>query len=291
MLNNKLRGTGVALVTPFSQNNEIDFEALENLINFILKGKVDFLVLLGTTSESPTLTVEEKKQIVLFVKEKVNNQVPLVVGLSGNDSYELVKTIKSFDLSGVSAILTASPSYNKPTQEGIYQHYKLIAENSPIPIILYNIPSRTGSTIKSDTTIRLAKDFKNIIGIKEASGCLERAMIIIKNTDENFSVLSGDDMMALPIITLGGDGVISVIGNAFPSEYTKMVNLALSGNIEEAREIHYKLFEIMRLLFVDGNPAGIKSALSILNICSDSVRLPLIKATEETHKKLSQHIY
>jgi len=282
-----LKGTGVAIVTPFNANREIDFAAYENLVNFIIENKVEYIVVLGTTGESVTLSSEEKKKLVDFTVEKVNKRVPVVLGLGGNDTQEVINGFKKYDFSGIDAILSVSPYYNKPTQEGIYQHYKAISEASPVPIILYNVPGRTASNITASTTIRLAKDFKNIIAIKEASGNLEQCMEIIDATkNDDFFVISGDDALTLPFIASGGDGVISVVANAFPKDFSDMVRAALADDMKKARELHYKVLPIISMLFAEGNPAGIKAALKVKNITPDILRLPLVNVSTTLFEKI-----
>lgn len=289
-INNEFRGTGVAIVTPFTAKGEVDYEGLEKLINHLIRGKVEYLVVLGTTGESVTLNKGEKKQVVSFVVEKAKKRVPVVIGIGGNNTKEIQDSIAHTDFTGISAILSVSPYYNKPSQEGIYQHYKAISTASPLPIILYNVPGRTSSNISSETTLRLAKDFKNIIGIKEASGNLEQCMRIIKHRPTGFLVISGDDNLTLPLMACGADGVISVVANAFPKDFSEMVRQAAKSNLNTAMKLHYRIFEITEQLFADGNPGGIKHALSLLKICGPDVRLPLVKPNENVQKKLRQLI-
>ena len=283
---NKFRGTGVAIITPFNADKSVDYKALERLVEHLISNGIDYLVVQGTTGESVTLSKEEKKEILAFIINLNKNRLPIVLGIGGNCTASVVATLKTNELEGVSAILSVSPYYNKPTQEGIYQHYKAISEASNLPIILYNVPGRTGSNILPATTLRLANDFKNIIAIKEASGNIEQCMEIIKNKPKEFLVISGDDALTLPIIASGGDGVISVLANAFPKGFSAMVAAALTGNFELAKKIHYQYFELIHYLFVDGNPAGIKATLKLLNITSDTVRLPLVNVGEQTYHKI-----
>lgn len=283
----QLRGTGVAVITPFHKDGSIDFKGFEKLINRLITNKIDYLVILGTTGESATLTKDERMAVLDFAIDITNNRVPVVYGLGGNNTQEIINCIKETNFDNIDAILSVSPYYNKPSQKGIYQHYKLIASASPVPVILYNVPSRTGSNITAETALSLAHDIKNIIAIKEASGNLEQCMQIIKDRPKDFLVISGDDLLTLPMIALGGDGVISVVANAFPREFSDLTREALKGNIEKARELHYKLMDIINLLFIDGNPAGVKAALNILNVCSDSLRLPLVNINKTTYNKLS----
>ena len=282
----KFRGTGVAIITPFNQDKNIDYNALERLVEYLIINGVDYLVVQGTTGESVTLTNEEKKQVLAFVVKINNSRLPIVLGLGGNNTQAILDAFSTTDFTGVDAILSVSPYYNKPTQEGIYQHYKAIAEKSPLPIILYNVPGRTSSNITASTTLRLANDFKNIIAVKEASGNLEQCMEIIQQKPEGFLVISGDDALTLPFVASGGDGVISVIANAFPKGFSTMVKEALNGNISNARKLHYQHFEIINYLFCDGNPAGIKATLKVLEITGDTVRLPLVNVTTTTFEKI-----
>ncbi len=282
----KIRGTGVALVTPFNDDKSIDFDGLENLLKYVINGGVDYLVLMGTTGESSTLLNSEKDEILSFCKKINNGILPLVLGVGGNNTMQVVNNIKNTNLDGVDAILSVSPSYNRPMQEGIYQHYKLISEVSPLPIIIYNVPSRTASNISSSTTLRLASDFNNIVGIKEASGNMDQIMKIIKNKPKNFIVLSGDDSLTLPMINMGAEGVISVIAQSHPKDFSDMVSLALSEKKKFANRIHYKLYDFYEPLYSEGNPQGIKLALELLGICKSVVRLPLVKASDRIKKSL-----
>lgn len=272
---NKLRGTGVALVTPFHKDGSIDFKAFKILIERCLEGKVEYLVPLGTTGESATLTTNERSAVTDFVIEIADKRIPVVLGLGGNNTQEILSFIEDHNFDGIDAVLSVSPYYNRPSQRGIFQHYKMIANECPVPVILYNVPSRTGSNIDADTTLQLAHEVQNIIGIKEASGSIERVMKLISKKPKDFLVISGDDMLTLPVLACGGDGVISVISNAYPKDFSEMVRLALSGNFERARKIHYKLLDITHAIFVDGNPSGIKGLLNVMNICTENVRLPL----------------
>lgn len=276
---NKFQGTGVALVTPFNTDGSVDYNGLKNLINHLVEGGIDYLVSLGTTGETATMTKEEKKKVWAYTAEINNNRLPLVAGIGGNNTLAVADEIKSFDTSGYSAILSVSPYYNKPTQEGIYQHYKHLAEISPLDLILYNVPGRTMSNMSPETTCRLAHDFKNIIATKEASGSFDQFNQIMRDKPADFLLISGDDPITLPMIALGASGVISVIANAVPKPFTDMVNLCLQGEFKAANPYHLSLVEFTRLAFAEGNPAGIKVALKHLNICGDTVRLPLIKAS------------
>lgn len=287
----QLRGTGVALVTPFKENGSVDVAALSSIVQHCQNGGVDYLVALGTTAESVTLT-DAEKQLVLHTIVVANNGVlPLVVGIGGNNTFAVVKQLKTMDLSDFDAILSVSPYYNRPTQEGIYQHFKAISEASPLPIILYNVPGRTGSNMLPSTTLRLAKDFENIVAIKEACGNMVQVLELIKAKPNGFMVLSGDDMLALSIILAGGDGVISVIGQGVPQEFSAMVRLALEGKTKEAYGYHYRLQDGMNLIFEEGNPAGIKALLAIIGQSGDGVRLPLITASSELKKKLGVFLH
>jgi len=282
------RGTGVAIVTPFKSDKSVDYDALERLVEHLIQNRIDYLVVQGTTGESVTLTNEEKAKTLAFIIKVTNNRLPIVLGLVGNCTQTIINSLHSLNLTGVDAILSVSPYYNKPTQEGIYQHYKAIAAATTKPIILYNVPGRTSSNILPATTLRLANDCKNIIAIKEASGNLEQCMEIIKNKPTGFLVISGDDALTLPFIASGGDGVISVLANAFPKGFSKMVNAALSGNIKEAQDLHYKHFDIIHYLFCEGNPAGIKATLKVLGIIGDAVRLPLVNVSDATYNKIKE---
>lgn len=282
----KLQGLGVALVTPFKADKSIDFESLANIVDFLVSNGTDFIVVLGTTGETPALFPEEKMRIREFVKERTAGRVPLVLGVGGNNTMALVEQLSNDDLSGFSAILSVVPYYNKPSQEGIYQHYKAIAEASPLPVILYNVPGRTGVNMTADTTLRLARDFSNIIGVKEASGNFTQIEEIIKNKPEAFNVISGDDSITFPLMTLGAKGVISVIGNAFPKEFGHMVRLCLKGDFDRALPVHFRFTELFNLLFVDGNPAGVKCTLNALGMCENELRLPLVPTRVSTNEKI-----
>jgi 4-hydroxy-tetrahydrodipicolinate synthase len=289
-LQSKLRGTGVAIVTPFRKDFSVDFLSLGKLIKHVSDNGVDYLVVLGTTGESVTLNKDEKNAILNFVIESNEKKLPIIAGFGGNNTNEIVNSIKHYDFTGIDAILSVAPYYNKPNQRGIYAHYKAIAEVSPVPVILYNVPGRTSVNITADTVIQLAKDFKNIIAVKEASGNLEQIMTISKNRPADFLVISGDDLITLPLISCGIDGVISVAANAFPAQYSNLVNLALKGKFKEAWEIQQKMLEIFNTLFVEGNPAGVKAALKIIGICQDFLRLPLVQVSKLTFNKLAKQI-
>lgn len=275
----KFHGTGVALVTPFNTDRSVDYQGLKNLINHLVDGGVDYLVSLGTTGETATLSKEEKKKIWDFTAEINDGRLPLVAGIGGNSTLSVAEDIKNFNNNNYSAVLSVSPYYNKPTQEGIYQHYKYLSEASSLPIILYNVPGRTGTSMSPETTCKLAFDFKNIIGIKEASGSFDQFNQIMRDKPEDFLLISGDDPIALPMVSIGAVGVISVVGNALPRHLSDMVRLCLSGKYAEALPSHLSLLEITRLMFAEGNPAGVKAALKQLGICNDVVRLPLVKAS------------
>lgn len=286
----KFRGTGVAIVTPFKEDRSVDYAALEKLIQHLITGGVNYLVVNGTTGESVTLTRQEKLDVLAFVIKTNNGRVPLVFGLGGNNTQDIIDCLNTYDFTGVDAILSVSPCYNKPSQEGIYQHYKAIAAICSLPIILYNVPARTGSHMEAETVLRIANDCKNVIGVKEASGVIFNSMKIIRNKPEGFLVISGDDILNLPIIASGGDGIISVIANAFPKDYSEMVKAALIGNFKTAQQLHYKYFDMVHYMFVDGNPPGIKTTLKILGICGDTVRLPLVNVTSATYQALEKLI-
>jgi len=282
-----LKGLGIAVVTPFQTNGEVDFPALSRLLDYQLHNDTDYLVVLGTTAETPVISISEQKEITRFVIEKVDKRVPIVLGsMSGNNTRAIVERLKTEDLKGVDAILSAVPSYNKPSQEGIYQHFKAIAQASPVPIVLYNVPGRTVVNMTAETTLRLAHDFANVIAIKEASGNLPQISTIIKYKPAGFQVVSGDDAITLPLISLGAVGVISVIGNAFPKEFGRMVHSALSGDYAAALNIHQKFLELYDLLFTDGSPSGIKSVLNIMGYVENELRLPLVPARNATSEKI-----
>lgn len=287
---NSLYGAGVALVTPFNSDGSIDFEGLSNLIDYQIDGGMDYLVSMGTTGEVATLTKEEKKSILDFTAEKVAGRVPLVAGFGGNNTAELVNEIKTFNNPAYQAILSVSPYYNKPTQEGIYQHYKAVAQATALPIILYNVPGRTGSMITVDTIIRLAKEFENIIGVKEASANFEHFTRIMANKPERFLLISGDDALTLPMMSLGAVGVITVVGNAFPKQTQRLVKHCNEWHYEEARRLHYDLLNIDDLCFIEGNPAGVKEMLQELGVCKNYVRLPLVGVSEDTKQRIASAV-
>lgn len=279
----------MALITPFTENGEVDYEALLRLVEYQVQNGTDFLCVLGTTAETPTLTAEEKQQIKRLVIERVNGRIPILLGVSSNCTQTVIDTLKNDDMTGVDAVLVAVPYYNKPSQEGIYQHYKAIAQSTNLPVVLYNVPGRTGVNMTAETTLRLARDFDNIIAIKEASGNITQMDDIIKNKPARFDVISGDDGITFPLITLGAVGVISVIGNAFPREFSKMTRLALAGDYSSALSIHHRFTELFKLLFVDGNPAGVKAMLSMMGMIENRLRLPLVPTRITTFEQI-KHI-
>jgi 4-hydroxy-tetrahydrodipicolinate synthase len=281
-----MNGTGVALVTPFNGDYSIDFDSLAKIVEHCINGGLEYLVVLGTTGEGPTLNKEEKKQVFAFVAKQVAGRIPLVAGIGGNDTMEVIETMKSFDANGYTAILSVSPYYNKPNQEGIYLHYMELAKVTPLPIIIYNVPGRTGMGISAATTLRLANASDKFIAIKEASGNPEIFMDILKDKPAHFSVISGDDNLTLPFMAVGMTGVISVIAQAYPREYSDMVRFALAGNFTEASKLHFKLYDVMKAIFADGNPGGIKLLLQNLGLCKNIVRLPLAPVNKQVEEKL-----
>ncbi|MBQ7819510.1 MAG: 4-hydroxy-tetrahydrodipicolinate synthase [Bacteroidales bacterium] len=281
-----LRGLGVALITPFNEDETIDFTALGKLIEHLIQNSIDYLVVLGTTAETPTLSDSEKKEVVSFVRDRVNGRVPIVLGVGGNCTNSVVSQLKNGDYEGIDAILSVVPYYNKPSQEGIYQHYRAIAKATELPIILYNVPGRTGVNMTAETTLRIAREFDNVVAIKEASGNIVQMDDIIKNKPADFMVISGDDGITFPLITLGAVGVISVIGNAFPKEFGRMVRLALNGDYDSALRIHHEFTELFSLLFVDGNPAGVKAMLNAMGYIENKLRLPLVPTRITTYEKM-----
>jgi 4-hydroxy-tetrahydrodipicolinate synthase len=285
-----LSGVGVALITPFHNDGSVDFNGLGALLEHCITGGVDYFVVNGTTAENPVLTSEEKQQILAFVIEKNRSRLPIVYGIGGNNTAGLVEELESFDVEGVSAILSASPYYNKPTQEGIYQHYAALSAASPLPLILYNVPGRTSSNISAETTIRLAKDFGNIVAIKEASGNLDQITTILLNRPQGFQVISGDDNLTFAMMGIGAEGVISVSGQGVPEPFCQMVDHALAGEFYQASALHLSLFELTNLLFAEGNPAGIKALLELRGICNATVRLPLVEASSELRASLKQEL-
>jgi 4-hydroxy-tetrahydrodipicolinate synthase len=284
----QFKGLGVALVTPFLENGNVDMAGLQRLVEYNISNGVNYLVVQGTTGESVTLNKEEKQRILEFIIEINNKRLPIVLGMGGNNTAEIIYALQHTDLTGVDGILSVSPYYNKPSQEGIYQHYKAIAQATEKPIILYNVPGRTMSNVLPETTLRIAREFKNIVGIKEACGNLEQIMKIIQNKPKDFLVISGDDALTLPHIAIGGDGVISVVGNAFPKKFSNLVHSALKGDFATANKEHYDLFELIQQLFADGNPGGVKHVLKELGICGDHLRLPLVKVNKNVAEQLTR---
>ncbi|MFL0354433.1 4-hydroxy-tetrahydrodipicolinate synthase [Xanthomarina sp. GH4-25] len=289
-MRNKLTGMGIAIVTPFNTDLSVDHEALSKLVNYNIENGTDYIVISGTTGESVTITKQEKKEIITTIIKANNNRVPLVLGIGGNNTADVIEEIKTTDFNYISAILSVSPAYSKPTQEGIYQHFKTISLASPVPIILYNVPGRTSSNMLPETVIRLATDFKNIIAIKEAAGSMPQYFQLIKNKPQDFLVISGDDDLALPVVLAGGAGVISVIGQAFPKQFSNMIHLGLEGNAKEAFKLHYELLDMIGLIFSENNPAGIKTVLDKINLCNDTVRLPLVVATDSLKTKIGNFV-
>ena len=285
-----LRGTGVALVTPFDKNKNIDFSSLAAVIDHCIQGGVNYLVSLGTTGETVTLNAREKQEILTFTQKHVAGRVPLVAGFGGNNTQLIVDNVNGFNLDGYQAILSSSPNYNKPTQEGIYQHYKYIATNSPLPIILYNVPSRTGQNIEAETTIRLANELENIIAIKEAANDIIQSMEIARNTPDSFQLISGDDVHALPMMSYGCQGVISVVAQVIPKQFTKMVNAALNGDFQTASKEQFEFLDLIHLIFEENNPAGIKAALQHLQLCEENLRLPLVPVSDDLRTRI-QHYF
>ncbi len=281
-------GTGVALVTPFKKDFSVDFEALEKIVNYVIDGGVEYLVVLGTTGEPATLTSEEKELVIDTIVKANNKRLPLVLGVGGNNTMQLLEELKTRDFSAFSAILSVSPYYNKPTQEGIYQHFSAVAKASPIPVILYNVPGRTASNMLPSTVLRLANEFPNIIGIKEAAGDIVQAMKIIQHKPKDFLVISGDDMVTLPMILAGGSGVISVIGEGFPNEFSQMVRLGLERKVDEAYALHYKIADGIDMIFEQGNPAGIKQVFKALDLSENTVRLPLVAVNEDLAIRINE---
>lgn len=286
----KFRGTGVAIVTPFKNDSSIDFAALGRMVNHVINGGVNYIVVMGTTGESSTLTKDEKKAIISYVVEVTVNRVPLVTGIGGNSTQDVINCIRHSNLNGVDGILSVAPYYNKPNQRGLFQHFKAIATCSPLPVIMYNVPGRTCSNISSETCIELAHECENIVAIKEASGDIAQIMRIIKGKPDSFSVISGDDMMTIPIIASGGSGVISVLANAFPAATSDLVTNSLKSNFKSAREIHLRYLEMIELLFIDGNPAGVKAMLNIMNLCLNNLRLPLVPVNRAIYSRIQKAI-
>jgi 4-hydroxy-tetrahydrodipicolinate synthase len=290
MLSDKFIGTGVALITPFKSDGSVDFEALKQVVNHVVTGGVDYVVALGTTSETPTLRPFERDVVVRIIVEEVNQRVPIVVGVGGNSTLDCVEILKTSDFSGISGILSVVPYYNKPTQEGLFHLFSEIAKNSPVPIVLYNIPSRCGVNMHVDTTIRLANAHSNIVAIKEASGDMEQIIDTIRRKPQDFLVLSGDDALALPLIEAGGSGVISVLGNALPARVSTMIRTALSGNFELAKQELSEFEHLIPLLFAEGNPTGVKVMMTKLGLCKNELRLPLVKSSESLQTQIHAEV-
>lgn len=284
-ISQQFKGTGVALVTPFNSDFTIDFEGLKKLVNHQIENGTDYLVILGTTGETATVSNSDKQQIIDCIKETNNGKLPLVLGIGGNDTLSLCQTLKTQNFDGISSVLSVSPYYNKPNQNGILAHYQMLADNSPLPIMIYNVPGRTGSNISVDTTLKLA-EHSNIFGTKEASGNFTQCMEIIKHRPENFAIISGDDAFTLPFIAMGMDGVISVMANAYPKKFSKMISACLEGNFTDAKILHYDLLDAMNLIFADGSPSGVKVLLEAQNICKNIVRLPLYNVNEQVKQQL-----
>ena len=287
MAHSKFKGLGIALITPFHADGSIDYDALIRLVDFQLRGGADFLCIMGTTAETPTLSADEKRQLKAVIMERVAGRVPLLMGCGGNCTEAVVNELRQTDWTGIDGVLSVCPMYNKPSQEGLYQHFRTIAQASPVPVVLYNVPGRTGVNMTAETTLRLARDCENIVAIKEASGNITQMDDIIKNKPEGFDVISGDDGITFPLITLGAVGVISVIGNALPREFSRMVRLALNGDYASALHIHHKFAELFKLLFVDGNPAGVKAMLHAMGMIENQLRLPLVPTRLTTMEQIS----
>jgi 4-hydroxy-tetrahydrodipicolinate synthase len=290
MANIVFKGTGVALVTPFKKDGSVDYPALEKLVNHVIRNGVDFLVALGTTAETPTLTNDEKQAILTAIVGYCGGRMPVVCGMGGNNTEELIHSLKTFDLNGVAAILSVAPYYNRPSQEGLYQHFKAVAAATNLPVILYNVPGRTGSNLLPATVLRLAADCENIIAIKEASGSIVQCMELLQSKPEGFTVLSGDDNLVMAQIAIGMDGVISVAANCFTKDFTDIINLSLAGKFDKARKIHYKLLNGIDLLFAEGNPPGVKAVLSNMGICENVLRLPMVPVSGATGMKIEEFI-
>lgn len=287
MAQNKFKGLGIALVTPFKSDGSIDYDALLRLLEYQIKNGADFLCIMGTTAETPCLSNEEKQTLKRLLVERVAGRVPILMGCGGNNTAAIVQELKTGDWRGIDGVLSVCPYYNKPSQEGLYQHFRAVAQASPVPVVLYNVPGRTGVNMNAETTLRLARDFDNVVAIKEASGNITQMDDIIKNKPSHFDVISGDDGITFPLITLGAVGVISVIGNALPAEFSRMVRLALRGDYDSARKIHHKFAELFKLLFVDGNPAGVKAMLHAMGMIENQLRLPLVPTRLTTMEKIS----
>ena len=287
-MNNPFLGTGIAIVTPFNNDGSVDHESLKKIVNYNIENGTNYIVISGTTGESVTITKQEKQEIIQTIKEANAGQLPLVLGVGGNNTAAVIEEIKSTDLSDFAGILSVSPYYSKPTQEGMYQHFKAVAEACPIPVILYNVPGRTAKNMEPSTTLRLARDFENVVAVKEAGNNVQQYLELLRDKPEDFSVISGDDDLALGIVLAGGAGVISVIGQGLPKPFCEMIQLGLEGKAKEAYKIHFKLMKMIDLIFAENNPAGIKAVLKALNLCSDEVRLPLVEATEELQAQIKE---
>jgi 4-hydroxy-tetrahydrodipicolinate synthase len=287
---NTLIGTGVALVTPFKKDLSVDHDALKNIVNFNIENGTNYLVIMGTTGESVTVSKSEKQAIIKTISETNNGRLPLVLGIGGNNTAEVVNEIQNTNLDHITALLSVAPYYSKPTQEGLYQHFKAVSEASPIPIILYNVPGRTSKNMLPETTLRLAKDFKNIIAVKEAGNNQQQYLELLKNKPDDFLVISGDDDLALGVVLAGASGVISVIGQAFPKEFSQMIQLGLQGKAKEAYQLHFKLMDITSMIFEENNPSGIKAVLNGLSLCNAAVRLPLVEASDHLKARINTYI-
>lgn len=290
MKDNRFKGLGVAMVTPFDASGKIDFDGIEKLTENLVTGGVDFLVVLGTTGETPTISDNERYAIIDNVIKTNNKRIPIVAGFGGNDTNHVLRALDEYPMDGIDAILSVTPYYNKPNQRGLYGHYKAIAEVCSVPIILYNVPSRTGANISADTVLNLANDFDNIIGVKEASGNFPQCMNILQKRKDDFLFLSGDDNITYPLMALGGDGVISVIGNAYPKEMSQLVHFMLDNNFTAGQQMHYELLNIMQLIFRDGNPAGVKAILKLQGLMDDCLRLPLVKVTDDVFEEIKKEV-
>lgn len=289
-MNSNFFGTGVALVTPFDINGNVDYVAFARLLSNVVDGGVDYVLVMGTTGETPCLSAEERRKVIDFAKREIAGRVPIMVGMSGNNTSDLLDCIRNFDFNGIDGLLTASPFYNKPVQNGLYAHFAHVAEVSPVPVILYNIPGRTGVNISPETICRLARDFDNIIAVKEASGSVDQIMRVVENKPERFTVISGDDGLTLPLMAAGVKGVISVVANAFPRELSQMVKLALNGDFDQARKLHYRLLPTVRLMFAEGNPAGVKAYLSQMGVIQNVLRLPLVNVSDDLYARIANDI-
>ena len=290
MLQSKLSGVGAAMITPFTRDGRVDYKALARMIDYVIEGGVDYIVALGTTAETPTLYMPERAVIAMFITNQIAGRVPLVMGCGGNSTSEVLDQLREFDLRGADAILSVTPYYNKPSQEGLYQHFRTVSEHSPLPVILYNIPGRAGVNMTAETTLRIARDFKSVIGIKEASGNIDQMQRILDNRPDNFLVLSGDDGMAIELMRRGGDGVISVAANAFPERFMRCINHAKAGEFDAADREYEALDEAVKALFEEGNPVGVKCALSVMGRIGDTMRLPLVSGTEGLRAKFKMLI-